>query len=401
MKKTITTLLLFIGVVSMHGQWTQATSYPLSKRAMFSFTINGKAYVGGGFSRNNGATEVTSDFYEFDPAANTYTKMADLPGTTARISAFAFSINGKGYICGGADTVSFLNRVFTTYEYNPATNTWTQKQDMPGNVQLANAFAAAANGKGYVFCNGETREYDPIADSWVIKANPFPKGNNSSGHFGFVLNNNIYVTGGAFPPNSGDLLMYDPTTDTWTSKASLPAGFLTNAFSFSIAGMGYVCGGLDNNFNNATSLYRYSPSTDVWQSAAAAAFPTNHTASGVSFVLGNDAYAGTGEDLSTNTYTSDMHKITLNNIGLAEETQAEVLSVYPNPAKDKIFVNYEGGEFSNLVLEMSDLQGKILLKKEINTSQTSLDLSNYPKGTYIVTMKNDDANFSVRKVVLE
>ena len=52
---------------------------------------------------------IMKDFWEYDPAANTWTQKADFVGV-ARISAVGFSIGSKGYIGTGYDIVI----IFTT-----------------------------------------------------------------------------------------------------------------------------------------------------------------------------------------------------------------------------------------------------------------------------------------------
>lgn len=387
MKKNIILTLLLATVLQVSGQWNQLASYPLSRKAMFSFTMGGKAYMGGGFESANGVSVASNDFYEFDPQTNVYTKKANLPGAGTRISGFAFAINGKGYITGGVDSSS--SNLFTTFEYDPTTDAWAQKQNIPGTFRVFSGYAAAVNGKGYVFDGTETREYDPVADAWTIKPNPFPKGINSSGHFGFVLGSNIYITGGVFPPNSADLLMYDTSTDTWTTKSSFPGGQLSFAFSFSLNGFGYVCGGLNGQFFNETTLRRYNPNTDTWQVATGADFPNDFTAQGVSFTIGNNAYLGTGEDVVHNTITGDLYSITLANIGLKEEIIPSAFEMYPNPSQGKLSISLTRKGFQALSVLIMDSKGKIVHSQKWNEDVPELDLSLLTKGIYIVQIEDE------------
>src|SRR5690349_24668286 len=92
--------------------WTQTDNFPAGPRSQaFTFTINDKVYVGGGW---NGLT-YQIDFWEFDPALNKWTQKANLP--SRRYGAFAFSVNGKGYMGGGDNNLSFQNDF---WEYDPA-----------------------------------------------------------------------------------------------------------------------------------------------------------------------------------------------------------------------------------------------------------------------------------------
>jgi hypothetical protein len=58
--------------------------------------MNGKGYVGTGAGYNG----ATADFWEYDPVTDTWTQKADFGGGIRR-DAIGFSINGKGYLGTG------------------------------------------------------------------------------------------------------------------------------------------------------------------------------------------------------------------------------------------------------------------------------------------------------------
>jgi N-acetylneuraminic acid mutarotase len=74
-------------------------SAPHSRQYATTFTIGAKTYLG---LRDNGGT---SDFWEYDPATNLWTEKANFPGD-ARAYAIAFSIGNKGYV-GAGDGIGF------------------------------------------------------------------------------------------------------------------------------------------------------------------------------------------------------------------------------------------------------------------------------------------------------
>jgi hypothetical protein len=67
----------------------------------------------------------------YDPATDTWTQKADLPGA-ARSSAVAFTAAGKGYVGTGYDGIDKLKDL---YEYDPAKNIWTKKADFAGSAR--------------------------------------------------------------------------------------------------------------------------------------------------------------------------------------------------------------------------------------------------------------------------
>ena len=67
------------------------------------FSIGSKGYIGTGLLI---VTFHFKDFWEYDPATNTWTQKADFGGT-ARTNAVGFSIGSKGYIGTGNDGSHF------------------------------------------------------------------------------------------------------------------------------------------------------------------------------------------------------------------------------------------------------------------------------------------------------
>jgi hypothetical protein len=85
------------------------------RQLLNEFVINDKAYIFSG-KRVSGSMQY-NDFYEFDPAANTFRRLLDSP-MPARSEAFSFSVAGKGYFGGGySDGLGFLNDF---WEFDPA-----------------------------------------------------------------------------------------------------------------------------------------------------------------------------------------------------------------------------------------------------------------------------------------
>src|SRR5207244_1276003 len=122
-----------------------------------------KGYIGIG---QNGAAPA-KDFWEYDPAGDSWTQKADFGGT-ARAAAIAFSIGAKGYVGTGSAGGGLLNDF---WEYDPSQDTWTQKEDFGGSARnYATGFSIASKGyvgQGYVGGNGsvskDSWEFDPAA----------------------------------------------------------------------------------------------------------------------------------------------------------------------------------------------------------------------------------------------
>ena len=87
--KTLFTGLLFFSQISLFAQpWGQKASLPITDgiQGCFSFSMNGKLYVGGGY--DNVIGNVVSGFYEYDPSIDAWTIKASVPQAVGTNDAF-------------------------------------------------------------------------------------------------------------------------------------------------------------------------------------------------------------------------------------------------------------------------------------------------------------------------
>lgn len=72
------------------------------------------------------------------------------------------------------------------------------------------------------------------------------------------------------------------------------------------------------------------------------------------------------------------------------------ITVFPNPAKDKIFIN--AANFKNTTIELSDMQGHVLQRVALQNSITSLNIDPLEKGFYILKFYSDKEVFAERLI---
>ncbi len=79
----------------------------------------------------------------------------------------------------------------------------------------------------------------------------------------------------------------------------------------------------------------------------------------------------------------------------------ENVKIYPNPTKDKFNISFDTKLNKNVIVEVSNVDGKLLLSKSFhNISETTIDLTGFAKGIYILKLNVDGKIFS-QKIFLE
>jgi len=272
-------MLIVIGVVQQvtavemeAGTWTQKADMPTVRFIPGSAMVDGKIYVIGGAPVSHGATAAVE---EYNPATDTWTRRADMP--TARQGVVAAAVDGIIYAIGGnlgRDAGGDIN-LSTVEAYDPATDTWTKKADMP--TARAQPAIAVVDGKVYVIGGyGEDNRilsaveaYDPATDTWTKKAD-MPTAIWASD--ACVVDGRIYISGGAtlwdFPFGIlATVQVYDPATDTWTQATDMPRARFGHTASV-VDGNMYIIGGSDTIVGDFSTVDVYNPATDTWTTAA-------------------------------------------------------------------------------------------------------------------------------------
>jgi N-acetylneuraminic acid mutarotase len=276
------------------AQWVRKSDFPSSgfEQAPW-FVIGTKAYL-----LDNAKTT-----WEYDQATDKWTSKSKLVSSTDKDQSFTFAINGKGYVgCGGGviETQDF-------WIYDPTLDQWTQKTDFPGGKRYG-AVAGVVNGKAYVISgysyNGSSGnymqdvwQYDPTTDQWTQKAN-MPAAGRTDGA-SFAIGDKIYFGSGYNPTQLNvilnDFWEYTPATDTWVQKKDFVGTPRYTSVSFAIGSKGYMGTGFQSNQPNALSdFWEYNPSSDSWTQKAIVGKTPRYDAAG--FAIGNTAYIGDGAD---------------------------------------------------------------------------------------------------------
>ncbi|MDQ3109377.1 MAG: T9SS type A sorting domain-containing protein [Bacteroidota bacterium] len=407
MKKIITLAIIVFLPAFLFAQnsWEKKTSFTGSKRSRsVSFSITNRGYIVGG--EDTLEVEV-NDCWEYDPGTDSWTQKATLPAIGRR-DAVGFSIGLKGYCGTGIDMPdAYLGNVLSDFwEYSPVTNTWVQKASYPGNFNAGVYFATgfAVNGQGYIVCgkigasyySNEVWQFNPATNSWTQKTN-FP-GGVRYGQSSFVLNGKGYVGCGT-DENwfTNDFWEYNTATDFWLQKANFPGSSRGFASACAIGTKGYMGMGTDGGFKD--DWYEYDAPGDSW--SVKANLPAEGRRSSPMFVISGSGYLMMGKGLSGKHRDLWQYKPFITGV---EEFDAARVSVYPNPASELINFDIDQNlvsERENLSVQLMTLDGKIIAEKKVDgKNHVALHNNSWAPGIYLYSLTDGTKNYSGGRVVI-
>ena len=228
--------------------WKSHKGLPTGRNHPSVAVVKNRAYViGGGAQSHFDGGVTTNEMY--DPDTDTWTKKADMP--TARGWNPWVVLNDIVYIAGGIKAQAPVN-AFEAYD--PATDKWTVGLPVKPSASGA-SWGIGYMGKAYFFAgtaNGNTEIYDPVANKWTVGA-ARPSGADED-HCVAEVDGKLYVIGGAGSPDRVAFQRYDPITNVWEDLGQVPNGGVTDGFATVTGHAIYVWGGWDN-FDRRLRIY--------------------------------------------------------------------------------------------------------------------------------------------------
>jgi len=257
--------------------WQEVAAMPLDLYGDACASDGTSVYCAGGYSFSvPGPPFTVNVFNKYDPVANTWTPLAPMPQSALMATAIYYPTTNKIYVFGGEDGDSGVNYNLTQI-YDIATNAWSSGATMPDVRSFMAGGYNSADGKVYLAtgyntgfvdsAQPSTWEYDPAANTWTDLTGsapfPHPAGGAASG----VINGHLYVAGGI---DAADIIVnntfdYDIAGNTWTQKADEPAQYQNNVPGSAVALNALWVFGGGNPF--------LAPGAGVDKAAAKAAFP--------------------------------------------------------------------------------------------------------------------------------
>ena len=87
-------------------------------------------------------------------------------------------------------------------------------------------------------------------------------------------------------------------------------------------------------------------------------------------------------------------------VGIVENDRL-ILSVYPNPAQNNVFVNYELSQNNNVTLKIMSFEGKIVYANVLTTTDGTIEINTaeLADGIYFITMQSQGFNKTVKLII--
>ena len=392
--RKLTVLPYFLPLFAFGQTWTTKADVPtsFSRHHPTTFTIDGVGYLMGGA---NSLDQSFRDFYSYDPSSDTWTKRSSFPGLSRGYS-YAVNSETKGYVGFGLNfnpSMGTTTYLFDWWEYDPVTDSWTELAPFPGSARIHPAMVYL-DGNIYMGCGGSSSgdlgdwwEYDIAADTWTSKAD-FPSDDRHH-PFYFGIGDYVYVgMGHSGPDIFDDFYRYDPSTDSWTEMASLPAQGRVAGTQFSNDGKGYLLSGQGETHDNLPTgeFWEYDPLTDSWSELNA--HPGGGRWAPGSFVIDGRVYLMCG--MSNDGDEKDMMAAQISDFVNTPDLTLEPINIFPNPTVDCVqFTNVQ----ANTSVSLYSLDGQLLINQSIEEG-AYLNLAEYESGVYI-------ARFNVNGKILE
>lgn len=321
--------------------------------------------------------------YSYSPFQDDWDEQVSLGGISGegleRGSACAFTLTHenmqKAYVClGQTQTVAYMKDL---WEFNPQTETWSQKANFSGSARRQAVCFTSANvayvgtGESASGLKKDFYSYNPETNTWTQVADF--EGTARRDAIAFELNGFGFVGTGNDGTLKNDLWMYDFQTDTWIDKATFPGTPRAGAVAWGAFPVAYLGTGEDINGDFKNDLYEYNYFLNAWVQRASLPAPGRKNA--FAFYINGISYVGAG-------YNGDFLEDFWAYSGTAGLNLVETVSIhlYPNPVQNQLNIHSD-----QMIAHCSiqTMDGKQMFVSSEESNEFEFDVSQWPLGTYL------------------
>jgi N-acetylneuraminic acid mutarotase len=384
MMRLLLLLFLTFSFQSSAEQWVKRADLPgVGRHRACAAGIVNKGYMGTGHFNGTGVETYLADWWEFDPATNSWTQRADYPGNAGNgdCGNHAWVYNNAVYVGLGE------NQHRQLFKYNPLTNTWQAMTLAPSGINFQDTQEMVVDNMAYFssVSNGTLYSYNCDTDSWA-NVGPLPISWNYT-FSAFTYDNKCFVKA------NQTMYMYDPVINTWyqvVSAGLFPGLALRGSAEFFVNDKFYVVGGHGGTFGSVTDeVWEFDPVAYTWTQLDD--FTGTARRYTKAFVINGRAYLGTG---TNGTNFSDFWEFN-KYLGLDEWDKDIEISIYPNPAEE--FVCIKSQNEQSFSIRLMDALGKTMATDKTTNGKITVSLDQFPSGTYLIciTIKGQEEMMKV------
>ena len=86
-------------------------------------------------------------------------------------------------------------------------------------------------------------------------------------------------------------------------------------------------------------------------------------------------------------------------LDLAEEKQDVILTLYPNPTFEHIILDFNSTESLNYIVQLTDIQGRILQQIQIHKNNSEINLIDLPSASYFLILTQGKSVVKTFKII--
>lgn len=396
------------GLEVVHAQgssWVHRQDFAAPPRVQaVGFSIGGKGYIASG--TNGLGDNLLQDLQEYDPGSNSWSFKLDLP-VPLRGSA-AFVIGNKVYITTGGSPFGLNYQMLV---WDQSGNQWSSGPPFPAGKGRMAAIGVPMGTHGYIGTGfdlteralNDLWEFDSSDQTWTEKAS-LP-GTGRSYATAFPIHDKIYIGLG----NNGSAYLKDwweftPSTNSWRRMQDLAGEERTGAMGFSVDGKGYVVGGVGYNFKPLHDIWEFDPIQNTWTQLDR--FPDTGRGYGVSFVINNTGYIAAGA--SAGGYLVDLWEGFPNSMvrkSIAKDDPFDnPVVVSPNPFFYRFFVKIRHPYTGMLELTITNMLGEVVFRKSMNKDSEYIvryyEIDYLPEGLFVFRVKDPTGVIDTKQTVI-
>ncbi len=408
---------ILYGITSYGGTNNKGVIYSLNPQSgIFTKiaslnTINTHSSYSGLYLASNGKMYATAQapspggIFEFNPQTGSVSTKYIFSSNEGKLSQCVF-IEGAGHKLYGSTKDGGVNNLGTVFEYNIDSNTFTlltsftgfvsSGSDPTGGLFLSNNKLYGMNSDGGSYSKGTIFEYDLQQHTLTIKKvlTPASGGDPINVQFLEYTCNNSYDTINAVSCNQyigKSLKVYTSSGVFFDTSFNACSAFQIDMLNLTIINNDttviHQATSLHANQVNATYQWLYCDSA---YKAISGGVLQNYTP----VINGNYAVVVT-QGLCSD--TSSCHSFL--NVGLTNKFTNEYAVVYPNPANQYLFLQFDKEIIRTI--RMRDIYGKELFKIRSRDLVLRINSSSYAPGVYLIEVSNDKGSLFVKKIIIQ